>query len=117
MPKNCASCSTRLIPEQGRLVSRHKQEFDHLMLAFTAGLLPSLCSKVADVKGSFEQLLVKAHFEKAKLQDAPVNPSSIRHRSSQTLEFWQVVTRNLTTGLLRDVTSVMVWATTPRTTP
>jgi len=93
-----------------------------LAYQFTAGLLPTLCSKVAGVEGNFEQLLVKACFEEAKLRDILVTPDSLRDTTNQILGFLQVVTRNLTTGLfmaitVRDVSSVMVWATVPRTVP
>ena len=55
---------------RARQAGEQAQEFGHLVLAyqFTAGLLPSLRSKVAGVEGSFEQLLVKARFEEAKLR-------------------------------------------------
>lgn len=36
---------------------------------FVAGLLPSLKTKVAGVEGDFDQLLVKARFEEAKLKE------------------------------------------------
>ena len=38
---------------------------------FVAGLNPSLKSEVAGVEGDFEQFLVKARFEKAKLRELP----------------------------------------------
>ena len=74
MPKNCASCSIRLIlgaEEFGRSVLARVLYYLLLVLAyqFTAGLLPTLRSKVAGVESSFEQLLVKASFEEAKLWD------------------------------------------------
>ena len=54
-----------------RQAGEQAQKFGRSVLAyqFTAGLLPSLRSKVADAEGSFEQLLVKARFEEAKLRD------------------------------------------------
>ena len=38
---------------------------------FVAGLNPALKSKVTGVEGDFEQLLVKARFEEAKLRELP----------------------------------------------
>ena len=51
--------------------SEQAEEFGRSVLAyqFTTGLLPTLRSKGAGVEGSFEQLLVKARFEEAKLWD------------------------------------------------
>jgi len=53
---------------------------------------------------------------------ALVTPGSLRDTTNQTLGLPQVVTGNLMTGpfmaiTTRDVSSVMVWATMPRTVP
>jgi len=67
---------------------------------FTAGLLPTLRSTVAGVKGNSERLLVKARFEEAKVGDLSgcSGDSSSRQFTNQILSFLQVFTRNLTTG-------------------
>jgi len=56
---------------RAKQASEQAEEFGRSVLAyqFTAGLLPTLRSKVAGVEGNFEQLLVKARFEEAKLRD------------------------------------------------
>ena len=40
-----------------------------LVYQFVAGLTPALRTKVAGVEGNFDQLLVKARFEEAKIRD------------------------------------------------
>jgi len=53
---------------------------------FTAGLLPTLRSMVAEVEGNFEQLLVKARFEEAKVRDLS---GCSRQFTNQNLSFLQ----------------------------
>ena len=71
------------------------------------------------MEGSFEQLLVKVHFEKAKLQDlsgCPNEPKQFKGYIKSNAKFLQVVTRELMTSLfmaittLRDAASVTVQA-------
>ena len=47
---------------------------------FIAGLTPALKSKVAGIDGGFDEALVKARFEEAKLRD--LNPKSSTRKTS-----------------------------------
>ena len=47
-----------------------------LAYQFTAGVKSETCLKVVGTEGSFEQLLIWAHFEEAKLQDLQSMPMS-----------------------------------------
>ena len=47
-----------------------------LVSQFVAGLLPVLKTKVAGVDGKFDEILVKARFEEAKLRDLKPLPST-----------------------------------------
>ena len=53
--------------------SEEAEDFGRSVLAhqFVAGLSPTLRSKVAGNEGNFEQLLIKARFEEAKMRDLP----------------------------------------------
>ena len=53
--------------------SEEAEDFGRSVLAhqFVAGLSPTLRSKVAGNEGNFEQLLIKARFEEAKIRDLP----------------------------------------------
>ena len=51
-----------------------------LAYQFVAGFKRNLQSKVAGVEGDFEQLLLRAHFEEAKIRD--LSSQSDRHRGS-----------------------------------
>ena len=47
-----------------------------LAYQFIAGLKPEICLKVAKHEGSFEQLLMKARLEEAKLRDLQPTPEN-----------------------------------------
>ena len=49
-----------------------------LAYQFVAGLIPALHTKTAGVEGNFDQLLVKARFEKARFEEAKIRDLSPR---------------------------------------
>ena len=78
-----------------------------LAYQFVAGLTQALRTKVAGVEGNFDQLLVKARFEEAKIRDLSprVNPRNQRVPTSRPVETnsrsessHQTPTRNMTGG-------------------
>lgn len=73
---------------------------------FVAGLLPDLKSKVAGTEGDFDQLLVKARFEEAKLRD--LSPSQ-KKKTPATAPSQQVTPELESQPLARSAPSGQLW--------
>ena len=63
-----------VMPESQLRISQGSEETEDFVCSvlvhqFISGLAPALRPKVARSEGDFEHLLIKARFEKAKLQD------------------------------------------------
>ena len=65
-----------------------------LAYQFVAGLKPKIRLKVAGHEGSFEQLLMKAWLEEAKLRDLQPTPENVRRMDRESPTRKATVTRS-----------------------
>ena len=77
MPITYEGCFTRYTLRPSKEVKR-QTIWDVLAYQFASGLNAALRSKVAEVEGTFDELLVKARFEEAKFRDLSITSVSSR---------------------------------------